>query len=156
MSKKTKILVIGDVMVDEYVDGKVERVSPEAPVPVLQVTNKSFKAGGAANVALNCCSLGADARVIGAIGDDKDGKKLKNSLKEAGVHCNLRVTNDFVTTKKQRIVSSGQQIVRLDYEIRKDLKIFYHLKNEIIKSIEWSDVVILSDYGKESQPRAEK
>lgn len=112
-----RVLVIGDVMLDSYVWGKVERISPEAPVPVVNVQKREYRLGGAGNVLLNVQSLGAEAIICSVIGDDGPGDLLENSLKEKGLNCEGLIRSDSrITTIKERIIAGSQQVVRIDTE----------------------------------------
>ncbi len=146
---KAKILVIGDVMLDEYLYGNVERISPEAPVPVVHVKNESFVPGGAANVANNISSLKARSFLIGVVGNDDKSKKLKEILDRQNVKFEFLISSRPTITKT-RIVSASQQILRIDIEdtslIENELE--EKLKNLILRHIENVDAVIISDYGK--------
>jgi len=115
-----RVLVCGDVMLDRYWHGATARISPEAPVPVVQVKNDEVRAGGAGNVALNAASLGAQARVIGLIGDDEAGRLLGESLAARGVACAFERLADAPTITKLRVISRHQQLIRLDFEERFD------------------------------------
>lgn len=112
-----KVVVIGDLMLDQYIFGKVDRISPEAPVPVLRIGHKESRLGGAANVAFNCKSLGAEVSIASVIGDDENGHALKALLEQEGINTDLVHFSTFrKTTTKSRIVSKGQQVMRLDEE----------------------------------------
>jgi D-glycero-beta-D-manno-heptose-7-phosphate kinase len=114
--------VIGDVMLDTYLWGHVERISPEAPVPVVALDKKELRMGGAGNVALNLVSLGAQVSVISTMGLDEDGNALKNLFKSKGINTDyLLQSPKRITTNKARIISRNQQMMRLDSEITKDL-----------------------------------
>jgi len=114
---KQKIVVIGDVMLDHYLWGKVSRISPEAPVPVVEITRESYFPGGASNVARNLRALGAAARIMGVLGEDDAGQKLRNALNEQGIPTDgLMVDSTRPTTLKTRIVAHNQQVVRFDHE----------------------------------------
>lgn len=116
------ILIIGDVMMDSYVWGKIERVSPEAPVPVVQVTKKENRLGGAANVALNVLSLGANPIICAVIGDDQEGKDLLHLMDAANLSKDGIITvKDRQTTVKTRIIAHNQHIVRVDAETETDI-----------------------------------
>jgi rfaE bifunctional protein kinase chain/domain len=149
--KKKKVLVLGDVMLDQYSYGVVRRMSPEAPVPVLYKTDGKFVPGGAANVANNLASLGVKVAVSGVVGNDDSAKKLIGLLKTRGVNCDLIIKDrGRPTTLKHRLVSGTQQIVRLDTESNKDVsrQISNKLLQEIKKKIKKYDTIILSDYAK--------
>lgn len=115
--KDIKIGVIGDVMLDTYLWGNVERISPEAPVPIVAVESKEFRIGGAGNVALNLASLGAQTTVLSVTGNDEDAKQLSNMFTSAGVNTNYLISSSSrITTNKMRIISRNQQMMRLDTE----------------------------------------
>ena len=147
-----KVLVVGDLMLDRYIDGEVHRVSPEAPVPVLSVQTERTFAGGAANVALNVAGLHAKVAVAGVIGEDSSGCRLLDILAHSGVDVQCVIKDSSrPTTQKTRIVAGNHQIVRLDVECSDDL--VTELQNEILRkvitAIEYGvDAVILSDYAK--------
>lgn len=148
--KNIKIAVIGDLMLDEYIMGKVDRISPEAPVPVVKVTEEKFVLGGAANVINNLASLGADVYCGGLVGKDNNAEKLINAFPK-NVDCNLILkVENRPTIVKKRVIAGHQQLLRLDWEeefyINEDEEkiIIENLKNHI-KNI---DAIILSDYNK--------
>lgn len=145
------ILIVGDVMLDEYVWGQVRRVSPEAPVPIVEARRRTSTPGGAANVAANVASLGGRALLAGAIGKDLAGEELSRQLSACRVDAEgLIVENDRMTITKTRIVAQSQQVVRVDLEQRTALKpesedaLLMWIKNEVAAA----DACILSDYGK--------
>src|SRR5207249_4228283 len=112
-------LIAGDLMLDEYVWGTVQRVSPEAPVPVVEVQRRTFSPGGAANTAANICGLGGQAVLLSVVGQDLAGNVLCNALKSAGVATEaVLAVAGRATTTKTRIIAHSQQVVRLDEEIR--------------------------------------
>ncbi|MDR3111759.1 MAG: D-glycero-beta-D-manno-heptose-7-phosphate kinase [Elusimicrobiota bacterium] len=149
--KKQTVLVIGDVMIDKFIWGKVSRISPEAPVPVVEVAKETEVLGGAANVASNITSLGAKSFIISAIGNDYNGKLLTNLFAEKKINTNFLVyENKRPTITKTRVIAASQQLIRVDREIKGH---FSHLtENEIIKNITdilpKTNAVIISDYGK--------
>ncbi|MDG1016342.1 MAG: PfkB family carbohydrate kinase, partial [Woeseiaceae bacterium] len=110
----SRILVLGDVMLDRYLFGSTERVSPEAPVPVVSVNSIDDRPGGAANVAMNLSKIGVKTRIFGFIGDDIEGASLEKILATEKIRCNLRKIKDSFTTTKTRIQSRGQQLIRYD------------------------------------------
>src|SRR5580692_3304817 len=115
--KAKKILVIGDVVLDQYIKGRVTRISPEAPVPIVLQEESFYTPGGAANVANNLSSLGADVTLVGKIGDDIEGSILKRELGLRHIHTNgLFIDTHIDTIFKTRIIAQHQQIVRLDRE----------------------------------------
>lgn len=120
--KDTGIIVIGDLMVDRYVWGKVKRISPEAPVPVVEVSDENLLPGGAANVANNLISLGARVFVTGIVGKDEMGSRLIRELNEKGINTDgIIIDGDRPTTIKTRIIAHSQQVVRFDKETREDI-----------------------------------
>jgi D-glycero-beta-D-manno-heptose-7-phosphate kinase len=148
-----KIAVIGDVMLDTYWWGKVDRISPEAPVPVVAVTKKEQRIGGAANVALNIASLGASVHAISVLGNDDEGKQLMTLLQSNNINANYIVESAArITTNKIRIISRNQHMMRLDAEVITSLspteeeKLIQSFKKYIIA--EKPTLVILEDYNK--------
>lgn len=142
----SKILVIGDVMLDEYWFGDSDRISPEAPTPIVNVVKKEYRIGGAGNVALNLFELGTNVTLVCSIGKDLEGKILKNILKKKFIK-NYFLIKKSKTIKKLRIFCQNNQMIRLDIESNKDeykIKLDKNLKKQIDKS----NLVILSDYGK--------
>jgi rfaE bifunctional protein kinase chain/domain len=149
--KNKKILVVGDVGVDEYILGAVKRISPEAPVPVLEVTEEDKRLGLAANVAQNVASLGGEAILISVIGSDTGAETLKKLLSESKVSSEyLIVDSSRPTTRKTRIMTGHHHLVRVDHEIKKNLSAETELKifNQIEKVITAVDCVIIEDYAK--------
>jgi rfaE bifunctional protein kinase chain/domain len=147
------VVVVGDVMLDVYRWGEVERISPEAPVPVVSIHKSESRLGGAANVAVNCKSLGAKVTLASVIGADDDAKLLLNLLKEQGIQADLvQQSTDRVTTTKTRILSRNQQMVRLDAEKSDDLNIRdeHAFIDAVLRflQIQKPDVVIFEDYNK--------
>lgn len=143
-----RVLVCGDVMLDRYWHGATARISPEAPVPVVQVKNDEVRAGGAGNVALNAASLGARARVIGLVGDDEAGRLLGESLAARGVACAFERLADAPTITKLRVISRHQQLIRLDFEERFDARHAPRVADALAAHLEGIDVLVLSDYAK--------
>jgi len=148
--KDRHVLVIGDIILDHYIWGKVNRISPEAPVPVVEVTRESFLLGGAANVAHNIVSLGGRAAVIGINGQDIAGEALMNILMQRGVNCDGIFTENRPTTVKTRVIAHNQQVVRFDREDKKyvDGKILKGILGHINSVLLQYDAVIISDYQK--------
>lgn len=148
---KIKVLIVGDVMIDRYWWGSVERISPEAPVPVVRLNNTTLVAGGAANVAANVAGLGAKPFLVGIVGDDEEAKLLPELLAAAKINSDylLKVKNR-PTTVKTRIIAHSQQVARIDQE--SNLNITAEEENKVwlkIKSlISKTDIVIVSDYAK--------
>lgn len=144
------LLVVGDVMLDTYWQGIVKRISPEAPVQIVNIQSQDFKAGGASNVALNAQKLGVQTTLIGVIGNDIPGEQLKSLLSIQGVNCCLTPIEGYKTINKLRILSQNQQLIRLDFE---DL-LFEIDDKQLIDDVELHlqnvDGIILSDYAKGS------
>jgi len=150
---RLKVGVIGDVMLDTYMWGHVERISPEAPVPVVSLDKKSYRIGGAGNVALNAQSLGAQVFVLSVIGSDEDGNKLESLFTEKNIQINHLIrSNKRITTNKTRIISRNQQMMRLDAEITRDLDSHDTMnlidKVKLFIAREKPDVIIFEDYNK--------
>ncbi len=145
-----KILVVGDIILDQYIYGETNRISPEAPVPVVRVKNTEERAGGAANVAVNISSLGVAVQLLGMTGKDESSSRLEKILVEQGVECHFIYQDDFSTITKQRVLSRHQQLIRLDYEKEMDVLDTAHLIEKYQELIESVDVVVLSDYAKGS------
>ena len=145
-----KILLVGDFFLDEYIYGKVERISPEAPVPIINVEKKDFNLGGAGNVCNNLINLGCNISVFGQVGKDLNGKIILNELKKTKkVKNNLQILSKIKTIKKTRIINKNKQIVRIDDEqIYNFIKLSKNFKNKIKKEISRSSLIIISDYGK--------
>ncbi|MCL4874857.1 D-glycero-beta-D-manno-heptose-7-phosphate kinase [bacterium] len=148
---RARVLVVGDLIMDHFIWGKVKRISPEAPVPVVEVTSESIMLGGAANVVNNIHSLGGRSLVTGVVGNDSDGKKLVASLKEKGIPADGIVTDrKRPTTIKTRIIAHHQQVVRFDREMRDKIdpeatdKVLKYIK----KAVRAADIVVVSDYAK--------
>ena len=149
--EKVKVLIVGDVMLDQYWWGKVNRISPEAPVPVVSLDRKSVVAGGAANVATNIRCLGATPYLVGITGEDTESKKLRESLVDNGISTDhLLSIEERPTTVKTRVIASGQQIVRVDQEDSNSLE--SSIEEDVLKRIEGLlgsvDIVVISDYAK--------
>ncbi|HNQ11913.1 MAG TPA: PfkB family carbohydrate kinase [Bacteroidia bacterium] len=150
---RKRILIIGDVMIDAYYWGKVDRISPEAPVPIVQVEKKEKRPGGAANVALNIHALGAEAILCTAIGDDKEGEIFKQLLKVQGIRSDYcKSFKNKTTTVKTRVIGNKHQLLRVDEEDASDLSKeneveFVQLIKECINN-ESIDGIVLEDYNK--------
>ncbi len=144
--QKAKILVVGDIILDRYLSGPINRISPEAPVPIVEVTQTSERPGGAANVALNIKALGAEVILLGIVGQDKEAQSISHMLTQAGIETHLIETQE-PTIQKTRIVSSRQQLVRLDIEKpltpRPD-----QLLSAYQQLLPQANTVVLSDYAK--------
>lgn len=143
-----RILIIGDLMLDHYVWGNVERISPEAPVQILKITHENNRLGGASNVALNLISLGTKAHICGIVGDDSDGKIIVDLLDSAGIERDLLcVKSDFQSIKKTRFIASNQQVLRVDRE-SVDMSLDSTILEKIKDTLGGFNAIILSDYGK--------
>jgi len=149
--KEKRIIVLGDLMLDRYVWGVVERISPEAPVPVIEVTNETTRLGGAANVAHNLASLGATPIPIGVIGNDQSGKQLIDLMQSLGFDVDsVIVDENRPTVVKTRLIANDQQVVRADRESREtiDSDILKKIIGVISKNINNVDAFIIEDYNK--------
>ena len=147
-----RVLVVGDVMTDAYINGQVNRMSPEAPVPVVDLQTQEQRIGGAGNVALNLIALGAKALLASVIGQDAAGQELQQMLTSAGIQTDaLIVSAERKTTIKTRVLSNGKQMLRIDTEDQHDLTATEAnaLKNSLSKCLEQGiDGIILEDYNK--------
>jgi D-beta-D-heptose 7-phosphate kinase/D-beta-D-heptose 1-phosphate adenosyltransferase len=146
-----RVLVVGDLMLDQYIRGGVSRISPEAPVPVVRVTGESYIPGGAGNVVSNLASLGASVSVVGVVGEDEAGRRLLADFRDKGASVDgVCVDVERQTTQKCRVVAERQQAVRFDRETVGPLS--HATENRLLASLAEelpkSDAVILSDYGK--------
>ena len=146
-----RVVVIGDVMIDEWIWGDVSRISPEAPVPVVAVREHTFTLGGAGNVANNLRALGAQVAFVGGVGDDAEGARLRAMFDDLGVDARGLVTlADRPTTRKTRVVAHNQQVVRADWEstapLRGDDRA--HVVERVRAAVRDADAVVLSDYAK--------
>jgi D-beta-D-heptose 7-phosphate kinase/D-beta-D-heptose 1-phosphate adenosyltransferase len=146
------VLVVGDLMLDHFVIGRVERISPEAPVPVVQFDHESFRLGGAANVAHNLAALGGKVEIAGVVGNDAEGTRLMAALRTAGIGIGAVIADkDRCTTRKLRVVTTrNQQVARIDYEC--DRPVNGDLEAALVKKIRdaaaHAHVVLISDYQK--------
>lgn len=145
-----KIAVVGDVILDKYLWGEVERISPEAPVPIVDVKRETLSLGGASNVANNIVALDATAYMVGIVGNDENGRLIEKLIKEKGIHSVLIKDSSRPTIEKTRVIAVSQQLLRIDREERKPLDGEIEEKLlESLKSIESKvDGFIVSDYGK--------
>ena len=147
------VVVVGDVMLDKYWWGDVDRISPEAPVPVVTLKKRESRLGGAANVALNCRALGAKVTLASVVGDDADGKQLKEMAEQEGIDTTLvLLSNERITTTKTRVMSRSQHILRMDDEVRDELTVKeeHPFIDKLLKFLQMQkpDVVIFEDYNK--------
>ncbi|MBA4260330.1 MAG: carbohydrate kinase [Chitinophaga sp.] len=151
--KETPVLIIGDIMLDTYWWGNVDRISPEAPVPIVALNKKEFRVGGASNVALNTASLGADTTVISIVGQDQDGNQLIELMNQNGINTKHIIrSSDRITTNKMRIMGRNQQMMRLDAEMTDDIN--ESLENQLLLVVkefifqQKPAIVIFEDYNK--------
>ena len=145
---KTKLLVVGDVMLDRYWFGDSDRISPEAPVPVVQVSKVDERLGGAANVARNVAALGANTTILGVVGEDEAGNRIGELLRQSGVNSQLEVDPQVPTTVKLRVIARQQQLIRLDFEETPSQTALEQKLARFEKALVSADVLVLSDYGK--------
>jgi rfaE bifunctional protein kinase chain/domain len=144
----TRVLVVGDVMLDRYWFGDVSRISPEAPVPVVKVEKMEERPGGAANVARNCAALGAKTTLLSVVGADEAGQSLTRLMTDSGITASLLEDAQLSTTVKLRVLGRQQQLLRIDFENSPDHEVLKAKLAEYAQRLPDTDVVILSDYGK--------
>ena len=150
-----RVLVVGDVMLDRYWFGEVERISPEAPVPVVHVAKREDRLGGAANVARNIVSLGASATLVGIVGEDEAATQVRRLRKEAGIGAHLVSDPEHPTTLKMRVLGRQQQLLRIDFEEKPGAAMLEVMEQQIAPLLDQHDVVVLSDYAKGVLARVE-
>lgn len=143
-----RVLVVGDAMLDRYWFGGVERISPEAPVPVVQVQRTEERLGGAANVALNVQGIGAKPTLLTVIGDDEPGRALRALLDSQGIETLLGHDPGLSTIVKLRVVGRSQQLIRIDFESRPDHEVLAQMQGAFERALPAHGVVLFSDYGK--------
>lgn len=143
-----RVLVVGDAMLDRYWFGAVERISPEAPVPVVAVGGSEERLGGAANVARNVVALGGRARLLAITGQDEAAARIDSLLADSTIDARLLRDPALPTTLKLRVLSRSQQLIRLDFEARPGAAALAALQAAFADALEWAQVVVLSDYGK--------
>jgi rfaE bifunctional protein kinase chain/domain len=146
--QRARVLVVGDAMLDRYWFGSVERISPEAPVPIVRVGREEERLGGAANVALNIKSLGAQASLMTVVGTDEPAGKLRKLLAEHGVKSLLGNDAKLNTIVKLRVIGRSQQLIRLDFESQPDHEVLALMLNDYQRVLPEHDAVLFSDYGK--------
>jgi len=149
--RNARVLVIGDLMVDEYIWGNVSRISPEAPVPVVSVTSESLRLGGAGNVVNNIHALGGKVWVLGIVGNDDMGRKVLHDLRRMGLETKgVVVQPGGITTVKTRIIAHNQQVVRYDREVVREIPAEHleRILSLLAERIDEVDAVLISDYGK--------
>ncbi len=147
-TSKARVLVVGDVMLDRYWFGEVSRISPEAPVPVVKVERSEERLGGAANVARNAASLGAQVMLLSVVGADEAGHSIERLLAAEGIQTSLHEDAELATTIKLRVVGRQQQLLRIDFENWPAHEVLRAKLAEFEQLLPRCDVVILSDYGK--------
>ena len=145
---QARVLVVGDAMLDRYLFGDVERISPEAPVPVVRVTREEARLGGAANVALNIKSVGADVTLITVVGNDESAGKLQQLLQDKGVAAILGRDPNLHTCVKLRVIGRAQQLVRVDFESQPDHEVLADMLADYTRALPQHAAVLFSDYGK--------
>ena len=143
-----RVLVVGDVMLDRYWFGDVERISPEAPVPVVKIARTEERPGGAANVARNAASLGAHTSLLSVVGDDEPASALARLLEAEHVHASLLRDPSLPTTVKLRVIGRQQQLLRIDFETAPSHEVLAAKLADYERMVAAADLVILSDYGK--------
>src|SRR3989344_914244 len=146
--KEKKILVIGDVMLDRYLEGSVDRINPEAPVPIVSLRNEYNVLGGAANVASNIASLGGDAILFGFVGNDKNSEIIKTLLNEKNIKFHLE--DNLITIVKTRVIGGNQQLLRFDYEDIQEKFFNISFKQKILEEAKNCSIILISDYAKGS------
>jgi rfaE bifunctional protein kinase chain/domain len=145
---KARVLVVGDPMLDRYWHGAVDRISPEAPVPVVKVTREEERIGAAANVAYNVLTLGAQASFLGVVGDDEPGHRLETLLRETGIAVHLKRDPGLKTTVKLRVIGRHQQLLRMDFENEPDHEALASQNETFASLAPKHDAILFSDYGK--------
>ena len=154
--EKARVLVVGDVMLDRYWFGEVERISPEAPVPVVHVAKREDRLGGAANVARNAVALGAQVTLVGLVGQDEAATRVSTLLGEAGVQAHLVADAHHPTTLKMRVLGRQQQLLRIDFEEKPTPSLLESLADRVAPLFAQHDVVVFSDYAKGALAQVEK
>ena len=145
---QARVLVVGDAMLDRYWFGAVDRISPEAPVPVVRVTREEERLGGAANVALNVKTLGAQATLVTVVGDDEPARTLKRLLEQRGVATLLGHDPQLYTIVKLRVIGRSQQLIRVDFENQPAHEVLAGMLGDYERALPGHDAVLFSDYGK--------
>ncbi len=143
-----RVLVVGDAMLDRYWYGAVERISPEAPVPVVRVTREEERIGAAANVAYNAACLGAQASFVGVVGDDEPGNKLEALMRQTGIATHLARDSGLQTTVKLRVIGRAQQLIRIDFENTPDHDVLAVQTQTFTQLLPTHQAVLFSDYAK--------
>jgi D-glycero-beta-D-manno-heptose-7-phosphate kinase len=143
-----RVLVVGDAMLDRYWFGHVDRISPEAPVPVVRVTREENRVGGAANVAMNVKTLGAQCTLLTVVGDDVPGRTLRELLEAQGITSLLGTDPQLQTVVKLRVIGRSQQLLRIDFENAPDHEVLQLMLADYQRLLPLHDLVLMSDYGK--------
>ena len=143
-----RVLVVGDVMLDRYWFGDVERISPEAPVPVVRVARVEDRLGGAANVAKNAAALGAQVGLLSVVGEDEPGERVAALLADTGIAPHLHRDSALPTTIKLRVIGRQQQLLRVDFEDAPSREVLADKLDQFVELLARYDVVVMSDYGK--------
>lgn len=145
---RARVLIVGDVMLDRYWFGDVSRISPEAPVPVVKIGRTEERLGGAANVARNVASTGAQARLLSVVGQDEAGRCIQSLLESHGIAAQLHPDAGLSTTIKLRVIGRQQQLLRVDFEAEPAHEVLMSKLADFESCLPMTDLVILSDYGK--------
>jgi rfaE bifunctional protein kinase chain/domain len=146
--QRARVLIVGDAMLDRYLFGSVDRISPEAPVPVVRVTRQEERLGGAANVALNIKSLGSQATLITVVGDDEPAHRLQQLLQAQGIEVLLGRDAKLHTNVKLRVIGRAQQLLRVDFEDPPDREVLSQMLADFERVVAGFEAVLFSDYGK--------
>ncbi len=146
--EQRRVLVVGDVMLDRYWHGSVERISPEAPVPVVRVSREEERLGGAANVALNVKTLGSRVTLLTVVGTDAAAASLKLLLERQGIETRLGQDARLRTIVKLRVIGRAQQLLRIDFENEPDHEVLQQMLDDFMRELPLHDAVLFSDYGK--------
>ncbi|EHK65010.1 D-glycero-beta-D-manno-heptose-7-phosphate kinase [Achromobacter arsenitoxydans] len=152
---RSRVLVVGDVMLDRYWFGEVERISPEAPVPVVRVARREDRLGGAANVARNVAALGGHVTLVGVLGEDEAGDSVRRLAAEAGIQGELIADDTLHTTLKMRVLGRQQQLLRVDFEQHPSQVSLDGVDAALARHLANHDIVVLSDYAKGVLTRVE-
>jgi rfaE bifunctional protein kinase chain/domain len=145
---RSHVMVVGDAMLDRYWFGAVERISPEAPVPVVRVNREEERLGGAANVALNVKTLGAQAMLLTVVGNDEPARSLRRLLEQEGVTTKLGEDPKLYTIVKLRVIGRSQQLIRIDFENQPDHEVLAGMLTDYERELSAQGAVLFSDYGK--------
>ena len=146
--EQRRVLVVGDVMLDRYWHGSVDRISPEAPVPVVRVSREEERLGGAANVALNVKTLGSRVTLLTVVGTESAAARLKVLLERQGIETRLGQDERLRTIVKLRVIGRAQQLLRIDFENEPDHEVLQQMLDDFMRELPLHDAVLFSDYGK--------